>query len=264
MAHDDGRGCSVGPVRRGVLAIAGAFLLGGWNGAPAQPHPELMRVYLGGDRLMPSAVNRVQPSYPTAVSGDPFSGDIDVETVVGTTGTVLHARAPLPGPGREAYRDAALEAAKKWQFRPALSGDGSPLPVLVLLRTTFRPARGGAAAETSTRLLPVPRVPPKVLVPSVTFQVVPQGSGLTLIRSVRPQYTAQALQRSIQGVVTLNIVIMPDGTVGEATVVKSLDRRDGLDEQAILAARYWLFEPAIVDGQPVAVRTTLELEFRLR
>jgi TonB family protein len=64
--------------------------------------------------------------------------------------------------------------------------------------------------------------------------------------------------------VTLNILVMPDGRVGDATVAKSLDRQYGLDEQAILAARYWLFQPAIVDGRPVAFRTTLELEFRLK
>ena len=52
--------------------------------------------------------------------------------------------------------------------------------------------------------------------------------------------------------------------MGEVTVAKSLDRQFGLDEQAVLAARYWLFEPAKVDGRGVAVRTTLELEFRLQ
>ena len=248
----------------GLPAIACALVLGGWNSTPAQGDPELMGVYLGAEPLMPIVANRVTPYYPTGVAGTPFSGDVDVETVVSTTGTVIHARAASPGPGREAFRDAALEAAQKWHFRPALVGGRTPLPVLVLLRMTFRAARGKTPPEASARLLPVSRVPPKPDLPAVVFQSVPPGGGLVLIRSVRPQYTSQARERSVQGAVTLNILVMPDGTVGDATVAKSLDRQYGLDEQAILAARYWLFQPAVVDGRPVAFRTTLELEFRLQ
>lgn len=251
-------------VAKCLPALAGALVLGGWNGMPVQADPELMRVYLGAEPLMPVVANRVNPYYPTSVAGAPFNGDVDVETVVSTTGAVIHARAALPGPGREAFRDAALEAARKWHFHPALLGNRTPLPVLVLLRMTFRAARGGAAPETSARLLPVPRVRPKADLPAVVFQSVPPGGGVVLIRSVRPQYTSQARERSVQGAVTLHILVMPDGTVGEATVAKSLDRQYGLDEQAIVAARYWLFQPAIVDGVPVAFRTTLELEFRLQ
>jgi TonB family protein len=72
------------------------------------------------------------------------------------------------------------------------------------------------------------------------------------------------MRRRIQGAVSLNIIVLSDGTVGEAEVAKSLDRQSGLDDEAVLAARYWLFEPAVVDGQAVAVRTQLELEFRMR
>ena len=248
---------------KGLPAIACALVLGGWNSTPAQGDPELMQVYVGADPLMPTVASRVQPDYP-ASAGTPFSGDVDVETVVSTTGAVIHVRAAVPGPGREAFRDAALDAARKWQFRPALRADRRPLPVLVLLRMTFRAARGGAAPVTSSRLMAVPRVPPKPDLPAVVFQSVPPGGGLVLIRSVKPQYTTQAMQRSVQGIVTLNILVMADGTVGEATVARSLDRQYGLDEQAILAARYWLFQPAVVDGRPVAFRTTLDLEFRLQ
>ena len=251
-------------VAKCLPAIACALLSGGWNGVQAQGDPELMRVYLGADPLMPVAASRVQPDYPASVAGTPFSGDVDVQTVVSTTGAVIHVRAASPGPGREAFRDAALEAARKWQFRPASVGGRTPVTVLVLLRMTFRAPRGSTAPETSARLLAAPRVVPKAELPAVVYQSVPPGGGVVLVRSVRPQYTSQARERSVQGAVTLNILVMPDGTVGDATVAKSLDRQYGLDEQAILAARYWLFQPAIVDGVAVAYKTTLELEFRLQ
>jgi TonB family protein len=42
--------------------------------------------------------------------------------------------------------------------------------------------------------------------------------------------------------VLLAAVVLPDGTVGEVTVLRSLDAR--LDAQAVVAAKQWLFNPA--------------------
>lgn len=247
-----------------LSVLASVILLSGQGDEPDQSNPELTRVYLSSARLMPAAIDRVLPGYPESTSEKPFSGDIDVETVVSTTGEVIHAFATLPGAGRERFRAAALDAARRWRFRPAVLENGTPLPVLVLLRMTFRGASGRARSETSARVMAAPTVPVRAPVPAVTFSSVPDGSRLTLVRSVQPQYTNEARQRSIEGAVSLRILVLPDGSVGEVSVDKSLDRQTGLDEQAMIAARYWLFEPAVVDGQPVAVRTRLELEFRLR
>ena len=59
-------------------------------------------------------------------------------------------------------------------------------------------------------------------------------------------------------------VVNPDGTVGAARVVRSLDNRFGLDEKAIEAVRQWRFRPALRFGRPVAVRVVIELTFTLR
>jgi protein TonB len=81
-------------------------------------------------------------------------------------------------------------------------------------------------------------------------------------RSIRPQYTLAAMRAIRQGVVLLDVVILADGTVGGARVTRSLD--PDLDREALIAARYWLFEPAQLEGRAVATRAALELEFRLR
>ena len=93
------------------------------------------------------------------------------------------------------------------------------------------------------------------------------GSGVTtprLLREVAPEYTAEAMRARIQGTVWLEVVVLPDGTVGDVTVTKSLDRVFGLDEQAIAAARQWRFAPGTRFGEPVAVLVSLELFFNLR
>jgi protein TonB len=93
------------------------------------------------------------------------------------------------------------------------------------------------------------------------------GNGVELprvLREVRPQYTADAMRAKVQGSVQIDAVVMPDGTVGEVTVTKSLDSVFGLDLEAIKAAKQWRFVPGRRLGQPVPVLVTIELTFTLR
>lgn len=93
------------------------------------------------------------------------------------------------------------------------------------------------------------------------------GSGVLLprvLREVKPQYTAEAMRAKVQGVVLLECVVLPDGTVGSVEVVKSLDPNFGLDQEAVRAARQWRFAPGTRFGEPVAVLVTIELTFTLR
>jgi periplasmic protein TonB len=93
------------------------------------------------------------------------------------------------------------------------------------------------------------------------------GNGVTpptVLREVRPNYTAEAMRAKVQGVVTLQCVVLPDGTVADVRIVKSLDGTFGLDQEAIEAARQWRFVPAKRQGEPVATMITIELTFNLR
>lgn len=93
------------------------------------------------------------------------------------------------------------------------------------------------------------------------------GNGVApprVLREIRPEYTSEAMRARIQGTVWLDVVVLPDGTVGDVTVSKSLDSVFGLDSQAVAAARQWLFAPGTRLGEPVAVLVTLELFFNLR
>jgi TonB family protein len=58
-------------------------------------------------------------------------------------------------------------------------------------------------------------------------------------------------------------VVTVDGTVTDVRIVRSLDGRLGLDEEAVKAARQWRFRPGLLNGQPVAVRITIELLFSI-
>jgi protein TonB len=85
-----------------------------------------------------------------------------------------------------------------------------------------------------------------------------------VVSEVKPDYTAEANQQGIQGVVQLSVVVNDDGTVGAVKVTKSLDDKYGLDQQAVIAMKKWKFRPGTRDGKPVAVRVDVEMSFKLR
>ena len=85
-----------------------------------------------------------------------------------------------------------------------------------------------------------------------------------VLREVNPQYTAEALRAKVTGTVVLELVVLPDGTVGDVRITRSLDPVLGLDEQAVKAARQWLFEPGTRFGEPVEVLVGVALDFDLK
>jgi TonB family protein len=85
-----------------------------------------------------------------------------------------------------------------------------------------------------------------------------------LLRSVRPNYTAEAMRAKVQGIVRLEGVVMSDGSVGDVKITRSLDGVFGLDNEAIKAAKQFRFVPGTRFGEPVAVLVSFEIEFTLR
>ena len=91
------------------------------------------------------------------------------------------------------------------------------------------------------------------------------GNGVslpTVVTQVNPQYTAQAKDARIEGIVGLSTVVLASGAIGEVTVTRSLD--SGLDEQAVAAMKQWTFKPGMKDDKPVAVRVDIQMNFTLK
>ncbi len=93
------------------------------------------------------------------------------------------------------------------------------------------------------------------------------GGGTTsprLIKEARPQYTPEARAAKIRGVVVMEAVVQKDGTVGDVRVVRSLDTKFGLDQEAVDTVRKWEFAPGKKDGVAVPVLVEIEISFTLR
>jgi protein TonB len=100
-----------------------------------------------------------------------------------------------------------------------------------------------------------PPPPPPPPAPPLSGSVPPQ-----IITKVEPSYNDAARAARVQGEVVLSVIVTADGGVDGITVVSG----DALLRQpAIDAVKQWRFRPGTVNGQPVAVRLSVTVNFRL-
>ncbi|MCR6495081.1 energy transducer TonB [Thermomonas sp. S9] len=77
-----------------------------------------------------------------------------------------------------------------------------------------------------------------------------------------PRYPPEEMRRQIQGTAVLIISIDASGNVLDIEVERSSGNRN-LDRAAMQAARKWRFNPEIKNGQKVASRVRVPVEFKL-
>lgn len=85
-----------------------------------------------------------------------------------------------------------------------------------------------------------------------------------VLNQVKPQYTLEAMQVRIQGIVRVECIVRPNGLCSDIRVVQSLDSDLGLDREAVKATQQWRFKPGMRLGQPVPVLIMIEFSFILR
>jgi len=83
-----------------------------------------------------------------------------------------------------------------------------------------------------------------------------------VLSQVRPTYTADALDRRIQGSVELQLIVTAAGVPSDVRVIRSLDPA-GLDVEAVNAVRRWTFKPGRLAGAPVDVLVRVVLDFTI-
>jgi TonB family protein len=91
------------------------------------------------------------------------------------------------------------------------------------------------------------------------------GEGVSqprILSKVEPEYTPEAKDAKIEGMVRLQVEITAAGNAENIVVVKSLE--PGLDANAVTAVSNWRFQPGMKDGEPVAVYATIEVNFHLK
>jgi TonB family protein len=168
-------------------------------------------------------------------------------------------------------RTLAFAPARSVRLLPPPPGTPTPAPV----------ARGGVVPQVeplfpeagAVTAPPLPQVvgPPAPIAnpadPSASGGLGPLPSlpaGATapvLVRRVDPVYPEMAKQLRLGGDVTLRLVVEADGTTGQIDVVSG--GKAGFGEAAAEAVRKWVYRPARVDGQPVAVWKIVRVRFTM-
>jgi TonB family protein len=82
-----------------------------------------------------------------------------------------------------------------------------------------------------------------------------------VVYKVDPNYTQEARDAKIEGTVVVNVEVHPDGKAHNLRVERTLD--PGLDQKALDAISAWRFQPATKNGKPIAVKATIEINFKL-
>jgi len=126
---------------------------------------------------------------------------------------------------------------------------------------------GGAIGGLPTGVIgappPPPPPPPKVEEVKKQVQQIRVGGNVqaaNLIKKVTPTYPPLAKQARIQGTVRFNAVIGKDGTIQNLTVVSG---HPLLVPAATDAVKQWVYKPTLLNGDPVDVLTTIDVNFTL-
>jgi TonB family protein len=90
------------------------------------------------------------------------------------------------------------------------------------------------------------------------------GGGIrvpVVIKHVDPEFSDEARRAKYQGICLISLIVDTEGKPRNIRVSRKLGM--GLDEKAIEAVSQFRFKPAMMDGVPVPVSITIEVNFRL-
>ena len=104
---------------------------------------------------------------------------------------------------------------------------------------------------------PVKKEKPK---PPQRIRVGGNVQAARLIKQPRPVYPPLARQARIQGVVRFNAIIGKDGTIQNLTLVSG---HPLLVPAATEAVKQWVYQPTLLNGEPVEVVTVIDVNFTL-
>jgi TonB family protein len=123
----------------------------------------------------------------------------------------------------------------------------------------------GSLSETVTvtaQRPPVVAAPAAVPAPqSDRVRVGGMVQAAAILRKVQPVYPEDQRELGVSGVVHLAAIIAKDGSIQE---IHALGGPTGLINAAMQAASQWRYHPTMLNGEPVAVETTIDISFELQ
>jgi len=122
---------------------------------------------------------------------------------------------------------------------------------------------GGIIGSVPTAAPPPPPPPPPAEKKPVTPKRITIGGNVQqakLVRQPKPNYPPLAKQARISGVVHLAAIISKDGTIQDLKVIGG---HPLLIPAALEAVKQWVYQPTLLNGEPVEVSTQIDVNFTL-
>jgi TonB family protein len=216
-----------------------------------QPRPDKDGVYFAVPGIItPVVIDRAPVEYPANAPDSAVEGMTVLKLVVSEEGTATDIE--VVASHGDAFDRAAIDALQRCKFDPATL-NGKPVPIHIFARVRFFEDK----RETYPRILAHYGLGAGIRAPSTrNFDQPPVP-----LNAVPAEYSDKARKAKVQGVVLVSTMISDDGSPTDIKVVKGLGM--GLDEKAVEAVSKYRFRPAMKDGEPVAARITIEVNFRL-
>ena len=187
-------------------------------------------IRIDGKVLAANALTKTPPVYPQSAKDAHISGVVIVHVIVNEAGKVQDAQitsAPAP-----ALAESAMQAVMQWTYRPyLLNGKPTAVESTVTVNYSF----GG---ETQPK---------------------PDGAEIREDRPALLTHVDPVSPGGAHGRVVLRVEIGTAGKVQNIQTVSSPDTQ--LAAAAIDAVKQWTYQPTVRNGVPVAVNTTVNVNF---
>lgn len=156
-----------------------------------------------------------------------------------------------------------LDTTNDWRLLMMVAGtsqDRAFSDKLIARAKSLNPDAYGNAGVIGGIIGSVPSGAPLPAAPAGSIRVGGNVQAAKLIRKTPPEYPALAKQARIQGTVRFNVVIAKDGTIQNLMLVSG---HPLLVPPAQEAVRQWVYQPTLLNGNPVQVITTVDVNFSL-
>jgi protein TonB len=119
---------------------------------------------------------------------------------------------------------------------------------------------GGIIGSVPSAAPPPPPPPKEVRKEVQRIKIGGAVQQAKLIRQPKPVYPPLAKQARISGTVHLSAIIAKDGTIQKLEVISG---HPLLVPSALEAVKQWVYQPTLLNGEPVEVQTTIDVNFTL-
>jgi TonB family protein len=254
-----------------MILLAALLLTAGITGS---------RIILASDVTAPQLIKRVDPVYPQEAKQAGIEGTVVIAAQTDSSGNVT--RLEILKGAHSTLNQAAAQAVIQWKYQPMMIDEtayGITFTVTCrFLKDKEKPeihishgiaerikggisgaVEGGVSGEVQGGVIGgvMGGVVGEIEPVRATGDIKPPK----LIKMVEPVYPEVARQAQVEGLVILEATTDKYGRVQSARVLRPVPL---LNQAAVEAVKQWIYEPAVIDGEPRGMIFTVTVTFRLK